>query len=44
MAVQIDIDSTQQQYTMTGAGLPGVYIMDQMHFHWASEHTIEQSR
>lgn len=29
---------------MTGGGLPGIYRMDQMHFHWASEHTIDSKR
>lgn len=29
---------------MTGGGLPGIYVMDQMHFHWASEHTINEER
>ena len=27
-----------------GGGLPGNYIFDQMHFHWASEHTINSGR
>ena len=29
---------------MLGGGLPGNYIFDQMHFHWASEHTINSGR
>lgn len=41
--VQIDIPS-DQVYLITGGGLPGIYKMDQMHFHWASEHTIDSTR
>lgn len=41
--VQIDIDPAQR-YVMTGGGLPGAYRMDQMHFHWSSEHTINSER
>lgn len=42
-AVQIDV-SEGQVYVMSGGGLPGTFIMDQMHFHWASEHTINAER
>lgn len=41
--VQIDIPQ-DQEYTITGGGLPDNYKMDQMHFHWASEHTIDNKR
>lgn len=41
--VQIDIPK-EQKYLLTGGGLPGIYQMDQMHFHWASEHTINSKR
>lgn len=41
--VQIDI-SGGQEYLMTGGGLPGTFVMDQMHFHWASEHTLNSER
>lgn len=43
IAVQIDIPK-DQQYLLTEGGLPGIYQMDQMHFHWASEHTIDSKR
>lgn len=42
-AVQIDIVE-DQDYKITGGGLPGIYIMDQMHFHWSSEHTLNNNR
>lgn len=42
-AVQIDI-SPEQEYVLTGGGLPGAYVMDQMHFHWGSEHLINGQR
>lgn len=41
--VQIDLTDSQE-CLMTGGGLPGIYVMDQMHFHWASEHTINRER
>lgn len=41
--VQIDLTDSQECF-MTGGGLPGIYVMDQMHFHWASEHTINGER
>lgn len=43
LLVQIDIPK-DQEYLLTGGGLPGIYRMDQMHFHWASEHTIDNKR
>lgn len=45
ITVQIDVPKEQQSdYLLTGGGLPGIYQMDQMHFHWASEHTIDSKR
>lgn len=41
--VQIYFPESQECF-MTGGGLPGIYVMDQMHFHWASEHTINGER
>lgn len=41
--VQIDI-APDQEYVLTGGGLPGAYVMDQMHFHWGSEHLINGQR
>lgn len=29
---------------MEGGGLPGKYVLDQMHFHWGSEHTVDGRR
>lgn len=43
ITVQIDIPA-DQEYLITGGALPGIYKMDQMHFHWASEHTIDNKR
>lgn len=43
-AVQINIDTAQQKYSMSGAGLKGLYNMVQMHFHWSSEHTLDRKR
>lgn len=41
MQIDVPID---QEYLITGGALPGIYKMDQMHFHWASEHTIDSKR
>lgn len=41
--VQLDIPAGQKYY-VSGGGLPGQYVMDQMHFHWSSEHTINSER
>lgn len=27
-----------------GAGLPSVYVLEQMHFHWSAEHTVDGYR
>lgn len=43
LSVQIDV-SSDQEYVLTGGGLPGAYVMDQMHFHWKSEHLINGQR
>lgn len=29
---------------MEGGGLPGKFVLDQMHFHWGSEHTVDGRR
>lgn len=42
-SLQIDITGGQE-YLMTGGGLPGIFVMDQMHFHWSSEHTLNGER
>ncbi|KXJ83123.1 hypothetical protein RP20_CCG008959, partial [Aedes albopictus] len=36
----VQIDNTDPSVTLYGGGLPGKFILDQMHFHWGSEHTI----
>ena len=41
-SVQVNVVPGPQ--TIKDGGLPGVYIFDQMHFHWASEHTIDGNR
>ncbi|CAO1439519.1 unnamed protein product [Diamesa hyperborea] len=40
----IQISTTAGPISVLGGGLPGNYIFDQMHFHWASEHTINSGR
>jgi len=42
-SLQIDVPA-DQEYLITGGALPGIYRMDQMHFHWASEHTLDGKR
>lgn len=29
---------------INGAGLPDVYVLDHLHFHWQSEHTLDDYR
>ncbi|XP_029733906.2 carbonic anhydrase 1-like [Aedes albopictus] len=36
----VQIDNSDPSVTLYGGGLPGKFILDQMHFHWGSEHTI----
>ncbi|CRK88908.1 CLUMA_CG002626, isoform A [Clunio marinus] len=40
----IQISTTPGEISVSGGGLPGTYIFDQMHFHWASEHLINNDR
>lgn len=40
----IQIDNTDTSVNLYGGGLPGKFILDQMHFHWGSEHTIDGVR
>ncbi|XP_058834208.1 putative carbonic anhydrase 3 isoform X2 [Topomyia yanbarensis] len=40
----IQIDNTDPSVTLYGGGLPGRFVLDQMHFHWGSEHTINSVR
>lgn len=40
----VQIDNADPSVTLYGGGLPGKFILDQMHFHWGSEHTINNVR
>lgn len=33
-----------ESVVLSGGGLSGSYFFDQIHFHWASEHTIDETR
>lgn len=41
--LQIDV-LNDQEYLLKGGGLPGIYRMTEMHFHWESEHTMNKTR
>lgn len=41
-SVQIDVGAPN--VVMEGGGLPAKYVLDQMHFHWGSEHTVDGRR
>ncbi|CAH1372915.1 unnamed protein product [Tenebrio molitor] len=34
----------QNQPTVRGGGLPHIFVLDNLHFHWKSEHTVEGKR
>uniref|UniRef100_A0A1Q3FHQ9 Carbonic anhydrase n=2 Tax=Culex tarsalis TaxID=7177 RepID=A0A1Q3FHQ9_CULTA len=40
----VQIDNNDPSVTLYGGGLPGKYVLDQMHFHWGSEHTVNGVR
>jgi carbonic anhydrase len=40
----VQISTVPGPISIAGGGLNGNYIFDQMHFHWASEHTINGGR
>lgn len=42
-SIQIDV-SPQQKYRLSGGGLQSVYSLEQMHWHWWSEHTVDGRR
>ncbi|KAK9880337.1 hypothetical protein WA026_010222 [Henosepilachna vigintioctopunctata] len=35
---------TDKELTVEGGGLPEVYVLDHLHFHWQSEHTVDGYR
>jgi carbonic anhydrase len=39
-SVQINVG----RHILFGGGLPGTFLLDQMHFHWGSEHTLNGRR
>ncbi|GAB0097666.1 Carbonic anhydrase [Sergentomyia squamirostris] len=42
-SIQINVGSPPN-VVLSGGGLPSEYVMEQMHFHWGSEHTINGRR
>uniref|UniRef100_A0A1L8DFC8 Carbonic anhydrase n=1 Tax=Nyssomyia neivai TaxID=330878 RepID=A0A1L8DFC8_9DIPT len=42
-SIQINVGSPPN-VALSGGGLPSEYVMEQMHFHWGSEHTINGRR
>ncbi|KAL9694619.1 hypothetical protein quinque_013904 [Culex quinquefasciatus] len=40
----VQIDNSDPSVTLYGGGLPGKFVLDQMHFHWGSEHTVNGVR
>lgn len=40
----VQIDNSDSSVSLYGGGLPGRFVLDQMHFHWGSEHTINSVR
>uniref|UniRef100_U5EY71 Carbonic anhydrase n=1 Tax=Corethrella appendiculata TaxID=1370023 RepID=U5EY71_9DIPT len=40
----IQINNNDNNVLIVGGGLPGTYVLDQLHFHWGSEHTIQAIR
>lgn len=40
----VQVDNDDPTVSLYGGGLPGKFVLDQMHFHWGSEHTIEGVR
>ncbi|XP_011152005.3 putative carbonic anhydrase 3 isoform X1 [Harpegnathos saltator] len=41
-SVQIDLDGVPVH--LSGGSLPSVYVLQQMHFHWSAEHTVDGFR
>lgn len=42
--ISVQISQVPGPISVSGGGLPGSYIFDQAHFHWASEHLINNGR
>lgn len=40
--MQIELDGVPIH--LSGGGLPAMYVLEQMHFHWGAEHTVDGSR
>ncbi|XP_050099426.1 carbonic anhydrase 1 [Anopheles aquasalis] len=40
----VQVNNNDTLVTIQGGGLPGRYVLDQLHFHWGSEHTIDGVR
>ncbi|ETN63333.1 carbonic anhydrase [Anopheles darlingi] len=40
----VQVNNNDTSVTIQGGGLPGRYVLDQLHFHWGSEHTIDGVR
>uniref|UniRef100_A0A182MTP2 Carbonic anhydrase n=1 Tax=Anopheles culicifacies TaxID=139723 RepID=A0A182MTP2_9DIPT len=40
----VQIANRDPAVTIQGGGLGGRFVLDQMHFHWGSEHTIDSAR
>uniref|UniRef100_A0AAG5DUH3 Carbonic anhydrase n=1 Tax=Anopheles atroparvus TaxID=41427 RepID=A0AAG5DUH3_ANOAO len=36
----VQVNNADPAVSVQGGGLPGRFVLDQMHFHWGSEHTI----
>ncbi|XP_029162999.1 carbonic anhydrase-like [Nylanderia fulva] len=41
-SIQIKLDGVPIH--LSGANLPSVYVLEQMHFHWSAEHTVDDVR
>lgn len=40
--MQINLDGVPIH--LSGGSLPSVYVLEQMHFHWSAEHTVDDVR
>ncbi|XP_052872518.1 carbonic anhydrase 1-like [Anopheles cruzii] len=40
----VQVNNLDTSVTILGGGLPGRFILDQLHFHWGSEHTLSGVR